>query len=67
LTKIKSNSFQHLKNLKKLDLYDNKINEKDSHGFQGLENLEELDLRSTGRPRIWYQALPMFFLFFFRW
>ncbi len=21
----------------------------------------------TGRPRIWYQVLPVFFLFFFRW
>jgi hypothetical protein len=22
---------------------------------------------NTGRPRIWYQVLPVFFLFFFRW
>ncbi len=27
----------------------------------------ELKFYTTGRPRIWYQVLPVFFLFFFRW
>ena len=43
MTKIESNSFQHLNKLKKLNFYENKIEQIETNGFQGLDNLEELN------------------------
>ena len=40
LTKIESNSFQHLNKLKRLNLHSNQIEQIDSNGFKGLDYLE---------------------------
>ena len=44
LTKIESNTFQHLTKLKKLNLSENQIEQIDVDGFKGLDNLEKLNL-----------------------
>ena len=46
-TKIESNSFQHLKILKRLALRKNQIEQIDLNGFQGLDNLEQLVLNGN--------------------
>jgi hypothetical protein len=33
----------------------------------GLGAFQKKTKARTGRPRIWYQVLPVFFYFFFRW